>query len=184
MFILCFFLMTSFAFTSTFENQSLQSIEEIIRSFISEKKDSKDVISFRIDKCQKSTIHWSQFLQNNKRANLEYKFHDGCDLKGFFSPQIFKPFLLNLEIRNLFQFTNIKTMNQISAALERNPIMRLDMKDGTLKGSESILKFEANYSIRTKSINGRLELEHLGGEILISEINAKKVHIKKKISFK
>jgi hypothetical protein len=184
MIILYSIFLASIAFTSTIEDQSVRSIEEIISTLFVDKKGPKDLSTFRIDRCQNSKIDWSQFLVPNKQTELEYNFKDGCDLEGVLTPHFYKPFVLDLKIRNLFQFTNIKSVNQISAILERDPVIKLEMKDGALKGGESNLKFEANYSIRTKIVQNKLEIEHLGGEILISEINTKKVLIKKRILFK
>ena len=72
-------------------------------------------------------------------------------------------------------------MNQISAILERDPIIKLDMKEGSLQGGQTLIKFEASYSVRIKSSENKTNIEHLGGEIIIKKINSKDVLIKKKI---
>jgi hypothetical protein len=173
--------MASIASTSTIEDQSVRSIEKIISTLFVDKKGSKDLSSFRIEKCQISKLDWSQFLVPTKKVNLEYNFKDGCDLQGILTPQFFKPFLMDLQLRNLFEFTNIKSVNQISAILERHPVIKLEMKDGSLNGEKSNIIFEANYSVRIKTIEKKTKIEHLGGEISILKINSKQVLIKKKI---
>jgi hypothetical protein len=181
MIILYSIFLVSIAFTSTIEDQSARSIEEIISTLFVDKKGPKDLSTFRIDRCQNSKIDWSQFLVPNKQTELEYNFKDGCDLEGVLTPHFYKPFVLDLKIRNLFQFTNIKSVNQISAILERDPIIKLDMKEGSLQGGQTLIKFEASYSVRIKSSENKTNIEHLGGEIIIKKINSKDVLIKKKI---
>jgi len=164
------------------EENSIQSIKLILRTITTERKTNQEKLNhFRIDNCQDPKINWAQILTSHSQASIKFKFKEGCDLNGEINPQFIKPFKINLDLRNLFHFTTFQSDNQISAILERHPILKLEITNGLLKGLNSEVKFNANYSIRIKSSNEMTKAEYLEGEIIITEINSRKIKIIHKI---
>lgn len=161
-----------------------RSIQSLIYPLLQNSKDkaSSPARKFRVDACDKKKINWTNVLLMKEKAELVFKYKEGCDIEGTIAPKIFEPFPADLNLRNIESYTNIKSMNRITADLQMKPILNLDMKDGVLTGTKNNVKFEADYRVQMNPMKTKNPVEkNLGGELRITELNGKKVMIKEKI---
>lgn len=163
-----------------------RSIEALIQPLMagSSKKRPPGTEKFRVDQCEKHKINWMNVLLQQEDARMKFTFAPGCDIEGTIQPKMLQEFPANLDLRNLQSFTRVETINKVTANLETNPILNLEMRKGTLSGKTSHVKFEADYAVRINPMGNQTVSENLGGELRISEINGKKVSIKEKIYVK
>lgn len=181
------FLLVFFLSFNVLAQSELEDAKRSIRSLIaplmagSSKQRPKGTEKFRVDGCDKEKIDWLDVLLMRTTATLNFKFKEGCDIQGTIRPKVLQPFPAELDIRNIQSYSKIKTMNKVTANLETKPILNLEMREGLLSGKKSVVKFEADYSVRINPVQNKTVSENLGGEIRFSEINGKKVSIKEKI---
>ncbi len=165
-------------------SEAKKSIQSLIRPLLpgSDKKVSKEMGNFQVDKCEKQKIDWMDVLLMKSRPTLVYKFKDGCDIQGSIEPKIFQSFPAALELRHMESYDHIQTQNKVTASFETRPLMNLEMREGKLKGKKGIVKFEADYAVRINPADKKnIVSENKGGEIRISEIYGEKVSIKETI---
>lgn len=157
-------------------------VSPILQKYIKSNKEIKG--EFTLEKCDKHVINWGNVLLMRESATLKYKFKPGCDIQGDITPFLVRPFPVELKLKNLHDFTQLKSQNTITATIESNPIMNLEVRGAELTGSKGIVKFEADYAVRIDPMKKQnMVSENLGGEIRISEIYGKKVSIKEKVKF-
>jgi hypothetical protein len=138
--------------------------------------------TFSVEKCEKHKINWMDAILMKDTKVLNYSFRPGCDIEGGVTPKILLPFPVDLKLRNLEDYTRLETVNKINASLESKPLMKLEIRSGTLTGSKGKILFEADYNVRIEPMKGSNPIdENLGGELRITEIFGKKVLIKEKI---
>lgn len=174
------------AFAGSEVQDAKRSIEALIQPLMAGSANKRPVGTekFRVDKCEKHKINWMNVLLQREEARMKFTFAPGCDISGSIQPKMLQEFPANLDLRNLQSFTRVETINKVTANLETNPILNLEMRRGTLTGKSSNVKFEADYAVRINPVGGKTVSENLGGELRISEINGKKVSIKEKIYVK
>lgn len=142
----------------------------------------KGMEKFRVDGCDKHKINWSEVLMLRRPVTLDYKFKKDCDIQGSVSPKAFLPFPIELQIRNIDSYKNIKSENKITSSFESRPVMILEMREGILTGRKGNIKFEADYQVQIDPLKPNSPVhKNLGGEIRITEIHGLKVSIKEKI---
>lgn len=183
--ILCLAHVAAFSHASEIE-EAKTSVLALIQPLLSGSSETrpKGTEKFRVDQCERYRIDWMAVLLKRADATLTYRFSTGCDIEGVIRPEILTPFPAKLKLRNLQNYTNVESINKISAMLEAQPILNLEVRNGLLSGSKSKVKFEADYRIRINATSGKTEPENLGGELRITEINGKKMAIKEKIMVK
>lgn len=184
-YLLIFFFATN-VFPGTEVQDAKRSIEALIQPLMagSAKKRPPGTEKFRVDKCEKHKINWMNVLLQREEARMKFTFAPGCDINGTIQPKVLQEFPANLDLRNVQSFTRVETINKVTANLETKPILNLEMRNGTLSGKTSKVKFEADYAVRINPVGKKTVSENLGGELRISEINGKKVSIKEKIFVK
>lgn len=176
--------------TVVFAGSEIEDAKRSIQSLIgplmagASKTRTKGTEKFRVDGCEKKKIDWMNVLMMREKAELNFKFKEGCDIEGTINPKILQTFPANLNLRNIQSYSRIETFNKVTANLEQKPILNLEMREGTLSGKLSIVKFEADYSVQINPMQDKVIQKNLGGEIRISEINGKRVSIKEKILIK
>lgn len=164
-----------------------QSLRTILAPILSKNLGKKDVGSshFSIKECEKTKINWRKFLLLQDELKLNFSFKKGCDVEGTVGPKPFTPFPAKLAVRNLYGFKELETTNKLNSTLETNPIISLTISQGTLKGPNGDVQFEAEYDVRIDPLNREDPVkEDLGGTLKINQIYGKKVSIKEKIYLK
>jgi hypothetical protein len=163
--------------------KSIQSLIQPLMASNSNKRPS-GTEKFRIDGCDQKKIDWMGILFMKESATLTYKFGPGCDIEGTITPKLFQSFPAKLKLRNIKSYSNLVTLNKITANLQAKPILNLEMTQGQLTGLKESLKFEADYSVQINPTAKNPVERNLGGELRILEINGKKSMIKEKIFVK
>ena len=183
--LLVFFFISGATFAaSTPIEEAKVSIRTLIQPLIGQNsKKPKGTEKFRVDACEKKKINWMDVLLQKEEAEMEFIFKEGCDLQGKVKPKVLSPFEANFDLKNLQSYKKVETENTISADLQTKPILKLEMRKGTLSGKH-IVKFEADYRVRINPTARKAVNENLGGELRISEIDGKKVNIKEFILVK
>lgn len=187
MFALYVFLLLNSAFSSTSSPEVLdakKSIETLITPLIQKSKLTKTSSpkKFRIDRCEKYRVNWTNVLLMKETAILTYHFKEGCDVDGSFTPKVFQPFSVSLKLRNLESYKTIDSINKITASFESKPILTLEMREGLLAGQKGVVRFEADYQVQIDPMEKKNPIhKNLGGELRITEIYGKKTLIKEKI---
>jgi hypothetical protein len=187
---LIFLIITQTALaTPTLEvEEAKKSLLAMIRPLLTNSKQIKESTlpkDFQLQGCDKHKINWMNVILMKEEAELKYVFKTGCDVEGTINPRIFRPFPVDLKLRNLASYHKISTQNTITASFESRPIMLLEMTAGELTGPKGVVKFEADYRVQLNPMNKENPVEkNLGGEIRISEIYGKKASIKEKILVK
>ena len=179
-------LLSFFTHASPEIEDARKSIRALIKPLLAGQSNEKPraLEKFRVDGCEKKKINWMDVLLRRTDATMNFRFGPGCDIQGSIRPMIVTPFPAKLDIRNIESYSRIETMNTVTANLETQPILNLEMREGTLLGKKSKVKFEADYAVRISPMEQKTVTENLGGELRISEINGKKVNIKEKILVK
>lgn len=165
-------------------NEAIESVKALIGPLImpGAKKVSKGAKSFTVAGCEKHKIDWMEVLMMRTKVSISYSFKPQCDIQGTIHPAVLSPFPADLKLRNLEEFTQLKTQNKVSSTIESKPVLHLDVTSGELFGPKGVVRFIANYSVRINPMSDSKKLEeNLGGELMISEIYGQKVSIKEKI---
>jgi hypothetical protein len=163
--------------------QSLKAlVKPILQKTGSDNNPAKD---FSVEKCEKYKINWMDVILMRKSATMTYTFQPGCDIEGTVTPKVFVPFNTDFKLKNLQDFTHLLSENKITASLESEPLMNLEIRKAKLSGTKGVIKFEADYSVKIDPLNKTKPIkENKGGEIRITEIYGKAVSIKEKITIK
>ncbi len=172
MYIFIYFLLSFVIHAQTEIVDAKKSIQELVST------DGK----FRVDKCEK--INWDDLMLITKRTELKFEFKDGCDIKGVISPKLLNWFPIDLEVRNIPHYNRLIATGFISAILEQRPVIKLEIKDGTLLNEKSKLGFEGNYKVRPGLGLDKSLTKKLGGEVMITNLNGKKLPHPEKILIK
>jgi hypothetical protein len=172
------------ALSKTEVQETRASIEALIRPLLATGSGKGHPGGFQLDACEKHKINWPSVILQRETPTLTYTFREGCDVQGTINPRPFQPFPIDLKLKNLERFDRIQATSTVTAELEANPILRLQLREGAISGKSSRALFEADYGVRVSPGEGRTVSENLGGELRISEINGKKVTINEKIRVK
>lgn len=162
---------------SVFANQK-QKINEtlsIIENLLHKKKPSKD-IKFNISKCDIQKQKWLMLLLTKQSFKETVKFKKDCDTEGSFTPEMEKPFLVNLKLRNTKSYTNTTFKLLINLSYDPTPNITLSMKEGELKNKTDKIEFTANYSIDIDPLSKDIIKKDKGGTLKIININGKPVN--------
>lgn len=178
-------LIPCLAFASPEIEDAKQTVQSLIQPLISgSAKKPKALSKFRVDKCPKKKINWGNVLLMRETATLTYKFQEGCDIQGEITPKFLQPFPANLELRNIDSYSKVETKNKITADLQTQPILNLEMREGVLSGKNNV-KFEVDYQLQVDPMEGQKSVtKNLGGVLRILEINGKATKISTKIMVK
>lgn len=182
--------MTLFLVTATLQAASQKEVQEakasiqgLIAPIIQKSSSNKSsTTTFTVKKCDKQKINWMDVILMRASRTLTYRFRPGCDIEGTITPAVFKPFPVDLKLKNLQNYHRLEAQNRITASLESKPVMQLNLTEGVLTGAKGTVKFEADYQVVMNPLKKENPIEkNLGGEIRITEIFGKKVFIKEKI---
>ncbi len=160
------------------------SIGALIRPLMPGQKGRAAPGGLGFEACEKHKIDWSSLILQQRPTTMEYTFREGCDIQGKITPQVFRSFPIDLKIKGLQRFDRIQATGTMSAELEARPVFKLQIREGILSGKNSRALFETDYAARPQVREGSTEMENLGGELRIREINGKSVSIKEKILVK
>lgn len=179
------FLFPAFALASPEIEDAKKSVVSLIQPLISESAKKPVALSkFRVDKCPKTKINWSNVLLMRESPVLTYKFITGCDIQGEIRPKFLQTFPANLMLRNIDSYTKVETQNKITADLQTKPILNLEMREGLLSGKHKV-KFEVDYQLQVDPMeSGKTATKNLGGTLRILEVNGKETKISEKIVVK
>lgn len=137
---------------------------------------------FRVDLCEK--IRWDNLLMITKKTELRFEFKEGCDIKGVVNPKLLSWFPIELELRNIPNYNQIKANGLISAVLETNPVIRLDIKEASLHNEKKSIAFEGSYKVRIGQNGKKALVQKLGGEIILTGFGDQKILPSEKILIK
>lgn len=162
--------------------QGIQALISPLLPGVGSQKRPEALSGFRVDGCPKYKVNWMNVLMIKEKAELSYRFQEGCDIEGTIAPRVFSPFPLELKLRHLKHYDHIKSTNRITATLESEPKLHLDLTDAELKGPKSLVKFTADYEVQIDPLSPKKPVKkNLGGQLHITEINGEKTAIKEKI---
>jgi len=164
-----------------------QSVKALIAPILSKNldKSAKGKTAFSLEKCERPKVNWKEFFTFQSELQMNVKFSSGCDIEGTISPKLIRPFPASFKVRNLSDFKQMDSTNQITATFESQPIVTLDISEGTLTGPKGKVRFEGDYRVQVDPMKKDNPIQkNLGGEIRIKEIFGKKVSIKEKIYLK
>lgn len=183
LFVQLFLSYFAMAATSLEVEEAKKSIQSLIQPLIKGQTKTRpdELKGFRLDTCEQPKIDWMAVILMQKTVTLDYKFKEGCDIQGALSPKVFTPFPADFALRHLKTYERIESQNKITASIESKPVMFLQITEGTLTGPKGNVKFEADYRVRLNPLAKNPVEKNLGGELRISEIYGRKVHIKEKI---
>ncbi len=169
------------ALSKTEVDETRASIAALIRPLMASSKAPVTEGELRFDTCEKHKIDWPALVFRQRPTVIEFTFREGCDIQGKITPQIFRPFLIDLKLKGLERFDRIQATGTMSAELEARAILKLQLREGLLTGKNARARFESDYSVRPNIGENGTQMENLGGELRISEINGKMISLKEKI---
>lgn len=182
--ILVALVLSARAYATSETEEAKKSLRALLTPILQKPvKDPKALIKdFSVANCDKHKINWMNVILMRESAALTYKFKPGCDIEGTVYPTIIKPFTTDLKLKNLQNFTHLISENKITASLETEPVMNLEVRSAKLTGAKGVVKFDADYAVRINPLEKKNPVtENMGGEIRITEIYGKPVSIKEKI---
>ncbi len=172
------------ALSKTEVEETRASIAALIHPLIAGQKRKGVPGELRFDTCEKHKIDWASLIFQQRPTTIEFSFREGCDIQGKIIPQIFRPFPIDLRLKGLQRFDRIQATATMSAELEARPVFKLQIREGLLSGKNSRALFESDYAVRPQVRDSGTEMENLGGELRVREINGKKISLKEKILVK
>ncbi len=158
--------------------ESVQKLSPVLSAFIQEvlnNRSNSAYKNFSVKACPKHKIDWSALIIKQQKQTLTYKFAKGCDIDGTITPQVLAAFPIQFKVRNLDQFDSIMGEAKLGPTLSMKPLLRLDLINTETKSPKEKIKFDAYYEAEIDPFSKTVIGKHLGGKILVKEINGKAV---------
>ena len=160
------------------QNSAIETVKDIIQSFITQKYSSKQRSQQRVktDSCSFDKAKWLLMLLSQKSFKETLHFNSKCDIKGSYSPIREKPFAVQLDVRGINEFSKLHFNFLIQLIYDPSPMIKLTVQKGKAFGKNLNLGFIANYSVLIEPFSSDIIKKDLGGNFIIKTVNGKKVN--------
>ena len=184
-FLLSFILSTESFSKSKIDESKIKETKEIISTLLPfQKSNSKINLEFKVDKCQINKSKWIMLLVAKTPFTESLKFSKNCDVEGTYKAKREVPFPVNLKLKKLKHFKQVKFNFLINLAYEPIPMIKIQMQNGILNGTKNKITFDVSYSADIDPFSKDIIKKDNGGTLRIKTIDGIKVNQKYPLKIK
>jgi hypothetical protein len=187
--ILLSLLISSYSFSKSVQTketkQKIKEAKEVISKLLPfQKSNSKDKLKFKIDKCKIDNTKWIMMLIAKTPFTESVHFAKDCDIEGTYTAKREVPFPVKFSLKNLKNFKQANFNLLVSVIYDPVPMIKLQMKNGTIKGKDNNIKFDVSYSAEIDPLSKDFIKKDNGGTLRIKTINGMKINQKYPLKIK
>jgi hypothetical protein len=155
----------------------IKETKEIISALLPlQKSNAKNELKFKVDKCQIDKSKWIMLLVAKTPFTESLKFIKKCDVQGTYTAKREIPFPVNLNLKNLKNFKQVRFNFLINVIYDPTPMIKIQMQNGILNGTGNKVTFDVKYSAEIDPFSKEIIKKDNGGTLRIKTIDGVKIN--------
>lgn len=162
------------ATAKNFSQEKSSAIETITAIFPNLAKSN----NVKTAQCQFDKQKWINLLLTQKSFIEKLSFNSSCDLQGKHEVKMNEFFNIDLKIKNLKDYDQLKSKVKFSILFEDMPVLKVEMNNALLSGNQKNISFDMDYAVIVDVMNAEPLQKHKGGTLHLKKSNNKFINKK------